>query len=1121
MRSGEATTARSLQGAVVIGRHFPLGCHDVAGRRDDSAATQPPTASTGEDTLTRETLSDGSPSLRASDMRALALAQVRDPKRYLILGEHGRGGLGRVSRAHDQELGRDVAIKELISRGHVSEIRFLREALITARLEHPGIVAVHEAGRWPDGTPFYAMKLVSGRSLRELVAERPTAGERLGLLHHVIAVADAIAYAHGRHIVHRDLKPANVVVGDFGETVVIDWGLAKDLTAIDELETPAGPVQIHRDSELTVEGSVLGTPAYMAPEQERGEQVDQRADVFAIGAMLWELCALRRVPPAEVHQRRRILRRAGIDRDLATIIDKALDPDPARRYPDAGALATDLKAFKSGARIAARHYTLLAMLAHWIRRRRALALSVTAALVLAAAGTVLFVGNIAAERDRADTALARAWAANNDLTLEHAALLLHTDPTAAVATLGDYRGGDAVRRRRLIAEARGRGVARAIYTPHSDTIWFLHGDRTGAIVSVGEDRRIQLTQGATSTTLATDVSTSVRVAYAPARRLLAYATSPAGIAVLDLGTRASQRIGTLDPAVMAFAPDGARLAALDAHGELVVWPTAPAGAPIYRATLAGATGFRFATPTRLIVQERGAIRAVALDATGGAPDTRAIPDITALDAQPDAVAAGTEDGSIAMLSPGLAILGRTSVCHERLRDVRFIPHTDRIAFSCQDAVSGIARYDATRSTLTVIDSFATRGLANVEPEVTGRYVIVTDESNTTYLYDTETRLLSHYDGSSGQPSYVAAPTPELDRVLIGDVNGTVRVWDRPPGAARVILQAPAAVYGLAFMPDGQALVTYGTDGVVRRVAVGDGATTELRGHRASVFALRVAPDGSSILSVGYDGGVRAWRTSDATMSRRFAEHGGLVEDLDYVEQGRQVVSVGDDGRLLAWSPEGTEVAVLFKHTAPLTGLEVLRRNDHVVIMDAKGTVWDVSLRGEARKIREPDGAALTMLRASADGTYVAIGTETGAVAVYETSTWRVVKAVNGEGSIRKILFDPMNRDLLIAREAGHAQFGHVQLVALDLERGVPWHDVTAAVRDVAYAPDGATMGFVCADGGTWLYAVRNDTWAYARDHDTDVFTGRFSPDGSMFATTDRRGVVVVRDVASTLAAAAN
>src|SRR6185369_10366378 len=181
-----------------------------------------------------------------------------------------------------RKLGRDIAIKELISRSALNEVRFMREALITARLEHPGIVPVYEAGYWPDGTPFYAMKLVAGRSLRDLLIECKTIDDRIPLLHHVIAVADAIAYAHGRNIIHRDVKPSNVIIGDFGETVVIDWGLAKNLSASDEppLErSPWRPARAVQGDELTSAGTVLGTPAYMPPEQRRGEPVDQRADV--------------------------------------------------------------------------------------------------------------------------------------------------------------------------------------------------------------------------------------------------------------------------------------------------------------------------------------------------------------------------------------------------------------------------------------------------------------------------------------------------------------------------------------------------------------------------------------------------------------------------------------------------------------------------------------------------------------------------------------------------------------------------------------------------------------------------------------------------------------------------
>jgi len=388
-------------------------------------------------------------------------AALHDRERYRFLGEHGRGGLGRVSRAHDRALGRDVAIKELIARGHIDEIRFLREALITARLEHPGIVAVHEAGRWPDGTPFYAMKMVSGRPLRELIAERKTVDQRLGLLHHVIAVTDAMAYAHGRNIIHRDLKPANVIVGEFGETIVIDWGLAKDLSSSDEVAAPGGSLRMVTDDELTAVGSVLGTPAYMAPEQARGEPVDQRADVFAIGAMLWELCTLHRLLATRPQHRSRELRRAGIDRDLAVIITKAVAPEPVRRYRDAGELAADLKAFKSGARIGARSYSLFAMLAHWTRRHRRLAQSVAAIVACAAAGVAVYVRNVATERDRADQALGTAQHERDRARLSEASLLLEKDPLRskeALASLALQSPQYAL----LMSRAQQRSAARTI-----------------------------------------------------------------------------------------------------------------------------------------------------------------------------------------------------------------------------------------------------------------------------------------------------------------------------------------------------------------------------------------------------------------------------------------------------------------------------------------------------------------------------------------------------------------------------------------------------------------------------------------------------------------------------------
>ncbi len=219
--------------------------------------------------------------------------------RYQLLGEIARGGMGSVLRGRDPDLRRDLALKVLLDqhRDHPDLVgRFVEEAQICGQLQHPGVVPVYELGTLADHRPFFTMKLVKGKTLAALLAERSFPVDDLPRLLSIFeAVCQTMAYAHARGVIHRDLKPSNIMVGSFGEVQVMDWGLAKVLprdglpapeTALPPANaTVVATVRSSGDSELSQAGSVLGTPAYMAPEQARGEaeSIDRRADVFAPG----------------------------------------------------------------------------------------------------------------------------------------------------------------------------------------------------------------------------------------------------------------------------------------------------------------------------------------------------------------------------------------------------------------------------------------------------------------------------------------------------------------------------------------------------------------------------------------------------------------------------------------------------------------------------------------------------------------------------------------------------------------------------------------------------------------------------------------------------------------------
>ncbi len=281
------------------------------------------------------------------------------PDRYTHLGVLGRGGMGRVLQVRDHVLMRIVAMK--VCRADLSPTlrsRFLAEAQVTSQLEHPGIVPVYDLGQLDSGAPYYTMPVIRGRTLSEVVAEHHAGAPGAVPLRRLVAlvhdVCAAMAHAHARGVIHRDLKPDNVMVGEHGEVLIVDWGLAKILG---QAEPEVATGRTHLEATGTLYGTVIGTPSYMAPEQARGDLwlVDQRSDVHSLGALLFEVLTGR--PPYEAETRFDTVARTLHDpvprprgpEELAELCRRALAKAPEERPEDAGALATSLQRWLDGA----------------------------------------------------------------------------------------------------------------------------------------------------------------------------------------------------------------------------------------------------------------------------------------------------------------------------------------------------------------------------------------------------------------------------------------------------------------------------------------------------------------------------------------------------------------------------------------------------------------------------------------------------------------------------------------------------------------------------------------------------------------------------------------------------
>jgi len=375
---------------------------------------------------------------------------------FIVKKPIGQGGIGRVFLATERNLEREVAIKELLPPKEEKQrerkaARFLREARISGRLQHPGIVPVYELSSKPDGTPFYVMKYVRGDTLDKIIREcefdspESSFRRRMSYLDNLIDVCEAVGYAHSRKIIHRDLKPSNIIIGEFGETVILDWGLAKQIgEKTDDFsgEAAEGQEISQTDDLKTMEGAKLGTPAYMPPEQidRKYGEVDEQSDVYSLGVILFILLTGQKLYAGDA---KTVLKKTISDEpspsplsrgnyiphELAAICIKALSKDKTERFANAGEMAAELRAYRDGRLVSIYAYSKRELFVRFVARNKT-AIIATAAVVLSIIAGAAFSVNFAVDASRARAKAERALV---DVTgLSEKAMFLARNATSAI-----------------------------------------------------------------------------------------------------------------------------------------------------------------------------------------------------------------------------------------------------------------------------------------------------------------------------------------------------------------------------------------------------------------------------------------------------------------------------------------------------------------------------------------------------------------------------------------------------------------------------------------------------------------------------------------------------------------
>jgi WD40 repeat protein len=1025
--------------------------------------------------------------------------------RYEILRLHAKGGLGEVFIAFDKELHREVALKKIRPQyeGDTAHVgRFVQEAEITGGLEHPGIVPVYGLGEYSDGRPCYAMRLIQGETLAEAVCKFHSGDSAVtlrSLLGRFVAVCNAVAYAHHRGILHRDLKPSNVMLGKYGETLVLDWGLAKPigqeatssvLFPSDEptLLPHSGDSSIH-----TVMGSTLGTPTYMSPEQASGrlDELCQSTDIYSLGATLYTILTgqapiagpnkseiLRRVKEG-AWQRPRLVK-PDVPRPLEAVCCKAMALKPSDRYPSALALAADVEHWMADEPVSPWPEPLKVRTRRWIGHHRVFVAALAAVVLVASlalgVGVVLLTAanererearhtaeiEEAEARDQRDRARYRLYVSNINLALrewEHGNV-------AHVRELldGIVPGNEAQRDLRgwewHLLDRFCHSDLRTL-RGHKDAVHNVMPSPDGALlVSAGEDGTVRL--------WATATGKEVRVLNGHKNGVLHAIFSPNGSRVLSSGRDGTVRIWDAASGEeihelqvnagavysITFSPDGSKFALGARDGSVREWD---------------ANGTK---QLSLLKGHEGTVLQVVYS-----------PDGTRL-------ASAGNDATVRVWEASTGQELHRLVGHaSRVIGLAYSPDGARLASAGGDGFVRIwdpAKGEAVRAFLT-----HTGEVLGVTYSSDGTRLVSAGEDGTIRIWHTvggqELRALR---GHTGEIASVAYSRDGTQLYSAGADDSEIKIWDASDVGELRSFRAPGGeVLGLAYSPDGLHLATACSDRTVRIWdAVSGKKLRALKSHEHGVSGLAYNFDGSRLASGDVDGTVHVTDPTTGVELLTYKPHTGEVAGLAFSPDGVNLATASADGTIRVCDVQhGMEIRVFKDHHGPVNSVVYSPDGKFLASAGEDETlrVWDL-VGGAAPRVLKGHALGIPSVVYSPDGTRLASAGHDGTVRIWDPSGGEQLHLLKGHtGWISNVVFSPDGKRIA---SAGHdrslrvwdADTGEVLLVFKGRSGWGSW---------TAYSPDRfrlSSSGFDGAvkilDGRPWSSAIQIENEAFALTH---------------------------------------